>query len=236
MKNFLKKISTATLVLASLSLSAQDIRGSQGYDFNGTLITKDKADPLEGVSGSPYFNDQAEQGLFIKEGGEKYSAYFKYNIFYDRMEFSESPTFSSSKMLPKTEDILIQMGTDLFKYLEVPTESNVLRGYFEILAMDGDRPAIIKKHEKFIMQIDRSRSNSYGTSKQGDKLRDRAETYYLNNGLAVEIENHKRRSLDAFPEKFEDQLKSFIKENRIKFDDDYRGLQEVVKEYYRISA
>lgn len=236
MNKIIKKSTLILFTLISVGLHAQEIRGTQGFDYNGTLITKNSSDPLDGVAGTPYYNETPELGFYMLDDGTKYTAYLKYNIYFDRMEFADNKSFAGAKELPKDDKILIQLGTDLFRYQEIATEDSVIKGYFEVLAMLDKKPAIIKKYKQYIQEQDQSRANSYGTRKQGKKLRDRESIYYIYDGMAIETDNHKRRSLESFPEEYQDQLKDFIKENKVKFYDDFQGLQELVKEYYRIRA
>ncbi len=208
--------------------------GTQNFGFSNIMLLKN-SNELADVKGDPYYNNEAYEGLIIKENGEKYSSYLKYNIFYDRMEFANNSAMKNAKQLPKDESLLIQLNTDIFKYMKINTEEGQVDGYFRVLAMKGkNEPAVIKKTTQRIREPRSSSRNSYGTKKETKRLISTSNIYYLDGEKAIEIENHKRKILDSFPKMYRDRLKDYIKSNNISFSDDYRGLQEVVKEYYRL--
>ena len=226
----------ATIVSFSFGMSQAVQAGTQNFGFSNIMLLNNSSE-LADVKGDPYYNSEAVEGLIIKDNGDKFSTYLRYNIFYDRMEFSDNSAMKNAKQLPKDESILVQLNTDIFKYMKIDTENGQIDGYFQVLAMKGKNdPAIIKKTSQRIREPRSSSRNSYGTTKDSKRLILKSNIYFMDENQAVEIENHKRKVLDSFPKKYRDDLKDFIKDNNISFSDDYRGVQEIVKEYYDLKS
>lgn len=230
----LTKIFSILAVLSFTFSNAQAIQaGTNTFGFDNVLLVANSPE-LADVKGDPYYNSYPIESLLINEDNEKYRAFVKYNIFYDRIEFSEDQSFKSAKMLPTDEDLMIQMNTDLFKYAKVKTEDGKINGYFKVLAMNEGEPAILKRFSQNIQVPRQASTGSYGTAKDVKKLRSSSAIYFMDDGYGMRVENHKRKVLKSFPNEYQEKLEDFIKENNLKFKDDYRGLQEVVKEYYRL--
>jgi hypothetical protein len=67
------------------------------------------------------------------------------------------------------------------------------------------------------MEVEQKSSYNSG---QKSKIRPSETIFFFDNKDAIEIENHKKRSVKAFPNSTPSQLKTYIKENNIKFNDD----------------
>ena len=233
MKAFYSNLIFLILLTTTVCSAQPSNPGSLNFGFDGILLFQTTTE-LNGVRGEPYYKTEPIEGMIITEDNKKFSSFIKYNIYFDRMEFSENSSFETAKKLPLDPDLLIQLDTEIFRYLDIKTNKGNKSGYFQILAMSHGRPAIIKKHLQIIIEPSLSSKSSYGLSKNLRKLRSFSEIYYIDNGKAFYIQNHQIKSLDSFPQKYQGQLKEFIKLKNLKFEDDYRALQELVKEYYRL--
>jgi hypothetical protein len=194
------------------------------YKKLSTNLKNDRGD----YTGSPFVEGNLELGTFILNGGDAQVFFMRYNVLEQRIEFSETNEVDTLKMLPKEDNILIQLAGKTYQYLNV---GNLPTGYYEIAKTFNEDTLLLVQHEKTIYKAEQS--NSYNSS-QKSKLKSSEKIYFLDNKNAIEIENHKKRSVKAFPNSTQSQLKTYIKENNIKFNDDYKGLIALINKYINL--
>jgi hypothetical protein len=194
------------------------------YKKLSTNLKNDRGD----YTGSAFVEENLELGTFILNGGDAQVFFMRYNVLEQRIEFSETNEVDTLKMLPKEDNILIQLAGKTYQYLNV---GNLPTGYYEIAKTFNEDTLLLVQHEKTIYKA--VQSNSYNSS-QKSKLKSSAKIYFLDNKNAIEIENHKKRSVKAFPNSTQSQLKTYIKENNIKFNDDYKGLIALINKYINL--
>jgi hypothetical protein len=222
------------LLTISIGVDAQTMPPMSGvYDLNTSLIMNE-ASEFKDVKGSPYLYDDAVEGIIVTEDKQKYTVYLKYNVYHDRMEFSLNPSFIDPKALPTTGNVNVYLGESKFKHMDLMEGENVRSGYFEVLLTEVDTPVLIKRYQRSIIESDRSQSSAYMSKTSERKMRSDDKYYILEGDNIIEIDNHKKKSLDVLPSEFKDQLKDYIKDNKIKFRDDEIGLIALIIEYGRI--
>jgi hypothetical protein len=194
------------------------------YKKLSTNLKNDRGD----YTGSAFVEENLELGTFILNGGDAQVFFMRYNVLEQRIEFSETNEVDTLKMLPKEDNILIQLAGKTYQYLNV---GNLPTGYYEIAKTFNEDTLLLVQHEKTIYKA--VQSNSYNSS-QKSKLKSSEKIYFLDNKNAIEIENHKKRSVKAFPNSTQSQLKTYIKENNIKFNDDYKGLIALINKYINL--
>tara|TARA_R110000751_G_scaffold39719_8_gene94311 strand:+ start:4265 stop:4987 length:723 start_codon:yes stop_codon:yes gene_type:complete len=194
------------------------------YKKLSTNLKNDRGD----YTGSPFVEETLELGTFILNGGDAQVFFMRYNVLEQRIEFSETNEVETLKMLPKEDNILIQLAGKTYQYLNV---GNLPTGYYEIAKTFDEDTLLLVQHEKTIYKAEQR--NSYNSS-QKSKLKSSEKIYFLYNKDAIEIENHKKRSVKAFPNSTQSQLKTYIKENNIKFNDDYKGLIALINKYINL--
>ncbi|MFT4838889.1 MAG: hypothetical protein ACJAWA_001435 [Nonlabens sp.] len=194
------------------------------YKKLSTNLKNDRGD----YTGSAFVEENLELGTFILNGGDAQVFFMRYNVLEQRIEFSETNEVDTLKMLPKEDNILIQLAGKTYQYLNV---GNLPTGYYEIAKTFNEDTLLLVQHEKTIYKAEQS--NSYNSS-QKSKLKSSEKIYFLDNKNAIEIENHKKRSVKAFPNSTQSQLKTYIKENNIKFNDDYKGLIALINKYINL--
>lgn len=87
---------------------------------------------------------------------------------------------------------------------------------------------LLVRHTKNIIKIEQK--NSYARNVQKARILSKVKIFFLNQDKAIELDNHKKRSVKAFPESTQSQLKTYIKKNKIKFNDDYKGLIALINQ------
>jgi ribosomal protein S20 len=176
-------------------------------------------------TGSPFLEETLELGTLILNGGDAQVFFMRYNVLEQRIEFSDTNDVETLKMLPKEDNILIQLRGKTYQYLHL---GNLPTGYYEIAKTFDEDRLLLVQHKKIIYEVERR--NSYNSS-QKSQIKSSEKMYFLDNKDAIEIENHKKHSVKAFPKSTQSVLKTYIKENKIKFNDDYKGLIALLNKY-----
>lgn len=226
-----KSILSLLFAGACLTVTAQDTRSisSQGgrvVDMNlyqNTTATINQSNLT--YSGSPFIEEDLKEGIVTTGEDNKQVFFMRYNVLDERIEFSKTNDVATLKALPKIEDLVVLLDGKTYQYI---ASGNLPAGYYEIVkAFDADTFLLVD-HDKIIMEVELK--SSYNSS-QKSKIRSSETIFLFDNKNAIEIDNHKRRSVEAFPESTQSELKSYIKENKIRFNDDYKGLIALIDKY-----
>lgn len=177
------------------------------------------------VTGNPFMEEKLELGSLILNGGVAQVFYMRYNVLEQRIEFSDTNNVETLKMLPRENNILIQLDGKTYQYLNL---GNLPAGYYEIVTTFDEDTLLLVHHNKNSYNIEQK--SSYNSS-QKSKLKSSQKIYFLDNKNAIEIDNHIKRCLKAFPKSTQPVLKTYIKENKLKFNDDYKGLIALLNKY-----
>ena len=81
-------------------------------------------------TGSPFLEEKLELGALILNGGDAQVFFMRYNVLEQRIEFSETNDVETLKMLPKEDNIVIQLNGKTYQYLNV---GDLPTGYYEIV-------------------------------------------------------------------------------------------------------
>lgn len=194
-------------------------------NFYKKLSTNVKNDRSNYV-GSPFMDDALQLGTIVLNGKDTQSFYMRYNILKQRIEFSETNDEESLKMLPKEDKLIVKLNGKLIQYLNV---GNLPAGYYEIVKTFDEDTMLLVKHEKSV--VTPQQKNSYAAATQKAKIRSSSSIFFIDNDTSMELDNHKKRSVKAFPKAKQSELKSYIKETKLKFNDDYKGLIALINKY-----
>jgi hypothetical protein len=232
-KQIIMKKSILSLLFAGVCLTAmaQDIRsissdGGVRIDMNlyqNTTATINQSNLT--YSGNPFIEEDLKEGIVTIGEDNKQVFFMRYNVLDERIEFSKTNDVATLKALPKIEDLVILLGGKTYQYIE---SGNLQAGYYEIVKSFDADTFLLVEHDKKIMEVEQKSSYNSG---QKDKIRSSETIFFFDNKNAIEIDNHKKRSVDAFPESTQSELKSFIQDNKIKFNDDYKGLIAIIDKY-----
>lgn len=182
-------------------------------------------DDLRDYKGSPYIDENLVEGVITLGNGNQQVYFMRYNVLDERIEFSQKNDPKTLKALPKIKDLVITLSGKTYQYLNI---DSLPAGYFEIIKAFDKDTFLLVNHSKRIQES--QSKNSYNSS-QRSRLVSNQKIFFLSKEKVVKIDNHKKRSLNAFPESKQSDLKDYIKENKIKFSDDYKGLVAVISKY-----
>lgn len=169
---------------------------------------------LENVNGSPYLEEEFVTGaLANKKDDEKLALYIRYNVFSDNFEVKYKPSDNKVTIIDRTDQFEIDLRGKKFIF----TQSNYIfdktgTGYLALLSEPDAKFTLYKRYYSEYTP-EQPASTSYGMTKPA-----RVQTeynYYMKNnetGEYFKIEDHKKRILDGLPKKYQNKVKSFIKD------------------------
>lgn len=168
---------------------------------------------VNNVKGSPYLEEDFKKGMLIREG-EEIVLYIRFNVYSDNFEVKNNSSDKKITVLPRSNTFKIQLGGRKYIF----TQSNYVfnetgSGY---LAMISEPNAKFTLYKEFF--------SDYTPKKEGATPYDMAKPamieteykYFLKDNESekfIELEDHKKRILDAFPKGLQNQIKSFMKVN-----------------------
>ncbi|MGB3590170.1 MAG: hypothetical protein WBA16_00660 [Nonlabens sp.] len=230
----MKLLSVMCLFLVALAYGQGVTRtvAPNSLDFNlyqnqGASINDESA---LGYSGTAFLNKELTQARLIVNGGNTQVFFMRYNILEDRMEFSPKKNISNLKAMPKSSDIVINLQGKRFQFLNASLKNNNRSGYYEIIHAYDENTLLVIKHKKSILEREGSQSSMY-SMKTRSTLKDSKELFLFEDNNLTELSNNKKRLLKILPKEYKKALSTFIKDNKIKFNDDYRGLTATIKQY-----
>lgn len=174
------------------------------------------------VEGSAYLQETFKKAKIYK-GDEFINVYARYNVYSDLFEVKREPT-EDYLILNKSSEIDVEIEGDRYRFLDNSSEE--VEGYVEIIHQFDNGSSILKKYIKDFKKEERSRS-SYDQGKP-PRFVNSTNLYYITpKGRTREIENSWRTLRKVF-DPYRKEIKSYVKENDIDFDDDYQGLIKVM--------
>jgi hypothetical protein len=218
------------LIAFGISSNAQSIIAQNAQPLNSQDLMLSKSSNK--VEGSAYLNDDDTlmPGLVLVGSDKKATYFMRYNVLNDRIEFSENMQGENLMAMPKQEDMVIQLRADKFQYLDFSNVDSDLKGYFKIIKAFDAENLLVAKYTKELVEPDEKAKSTYST-KQYARIVDSFDFYFIEDGDIMEVRNHKRRVLKSLDEDKEDEVKDFIKDRDIEFEDDGKGLAEVLAYY-----
>ncbi|MDH7445348.1 hypothetical protein [Aquimarina sp. 2201CG14-23] len=174
------------------------------------LKTAQKTDVFDSYVGSVYTNKKYQNASIIAEKTGTFDAPVRYNIFNDALEYTEG---SKLYEIVKTPTTHVRIGNDYFYYCNFKNERGFNNhGYFVLVELN-EQYRIYKKYDLKIIEPKAMDANT-GSAQIG-KIK-AIETYYLEeNGTAIVLPTKKSEILAMFSDK-KDELKDYIKKEKIK--------------------
>ena len=227
-------------ILISTTVSAQTVSevGSANsmVQLRG-LIEKPKnsvkeilSDPT--LTGSPYYNEEFVPGKIIdSKNNRKIDVYLRYRILDDVIQVKADKN-AEIVDLARSNDFDAVINDNRFSfYMNYPITINGTNSGYSIELTDGEKAILLKRiSQEFIPG--KKPENSY-SNPTPPKL-DKSSTYFvIINDEIREIEAHKKKVLKSFDEDEQDVLKSYIKDNKLKFrgSDEEADLIALIKYY-----
>ncbi|MFD2564107.1 hypothetical protein [Aquimarina rubra] len=160
--------------------------------------------------GSIYTNKKYQNATIIDEKKGTFDAQVRYNIFNDALEYTKDSNLYEIVKIPTTH---VRIDNDYFYYCTFKDERGFKNhGYFVLVELT-EQYRIYKKYDLKVTEP-KSMDADTGTTQVG-KIKT-IETYYLEeNGTAIELPTKKNDLLAMFSDK-ENELKAYIKKEKIK--------------------
>jgi len=215
------------------SVAQQQLRNNvsnESISISGNAITQFQRNE---ITGNPYLFDDWKSAVVILSGDNSNACLVNYNVLKERMEFTDMSKSDVVKSLPLDNSIVINIDNRKFQYLKSNNPETVPSNYFEVIHEFDSNHRLLKLHSKTLDESLVSVKSGYSTTnlKQQPSIQSYSALFMANGENFTLIENHKRRIVKSLDESKKDELKSYIKNQDIDFDDDLEGLIKVL-EYY----
>jgi hypothetical protein len=171
------------------------------------------------LDGSPYLEEDFILSKVVDQNQNKTMAvYARYRIFDDVFEMKQKPTSSKEFSIPRTKDF--EVFIDNKKYMlftDYPIEMNgTYSGYARVL-YSSNKLQLIKRITQTYIKAEPPK-NSY-SSPTNAALENNVFYFVVINDQIFQVEAHKRRAADGFPN-HQEKLEDFIKDEKLKFKSD----------------
>ncbi|GAA4273977.1 hypothetical protein GCM10022258_32710 [Aquimarina gracilis] len=179
---------------------------------------------VDDIDGSPYLSEKFSPGKILDElTGKSEAVFLRYNIYNDEFEVKYDVSSENIVGLKKGSTLVAQLGDDKFYYKafvnhkneqklgylkEVYNSKNVviLKDYYQKLrlpkpaktSLEKDIPAKLSNHQSYYLKTDK--------------------------GTLIKIEMNRKKIANSFPN-HQNEIKSFIKEKKLRFNDEKDLLQ-----------
>ncbi len=174
------------------------------------LKTTQETKVFDSYVGSIYTNKKYQNATIIAEKEGTFNAQVRYNIFNDALEYTDN---SNLYEIVKTPTTHVRIDNDYFYYCTFRDERGFNNhGYFVLIELT-EQYRIYKKYDLKVTEP-KSMDADTGTTQVG-KIKT-IETYYLEeNGTVIDLPTKKKDLLAVFSDK-KDELKEYIKKEKIK--------------------
>mgnify|MGYP001184004387 CR=1 FL=1 len=204
------------------------LQNNKQLRVNGDIInTKD-------LEGSPYLQKEFKKG-FIEdtEQGKTIEAYLRYRIIDDMFEISKKSNPKEISVLKRGTNYNVRMGNKKFRFImDYPIElKGTYSGYAEVM-FEKENISLYKRITQDYTPK-KKMENGYASSSSSKASLDNEEYYFIEtNDEIIQIEPHKKRAADAFPDHTK-ELENYIKDKKLKFrgDDEEKDLIQLVEFY-----
>lgn len=192
--------------------------------------------PADGVKGSPYLLEDFKPAVISIIGTKQSESnmFVRYDIFSDAMQFSNFSDGANAQYLSQARNLITTFDNRTFQFIDYVMDGEEKSGYVEILAQLDNNLTLGIVHSKFVDKGSNDRKTGYGLPTEPSF---KSKYQYLlieSDGVAIALDNDKRRVANNFEAKYIDQIKDYIKVNKIRFEDDNKGLIAVAKYYATI--
>ena len=187
------------------------------------------------IQGSPYFEDKFKKGYIKDLQNDKIiNANLRYRIFDDMFEIQPNSNSEELSILKRSKNYSIKINDKIFVFEEnFPIEMRgVNNGYALILSNNNDSKKGAVLYKRITQEYIEAKKNSTTYSNSKSRLINKDYYFIKTNDEIIQIEPHKKRAADAFPD-HQKELENYIKDKKLKFrgDDEEKDLIELV-EYY----
>lgn len=178
-------------------------------------ITKDGSIE-ENVEGSRYFNESfLFSKIFYKDQPFKEVFSARYNAFEDIIELDKG---AHHEALLKDENVTCAIGGVLYLYQNyIPKKGKATKlGYLKLLYKDSNKKLLVREHVRF---KEAKPAKTSMTASFPAKFVQKQTYYYQNQSMEAAILITKKTVLSIFPDIHKDDIKSYIKTNKLDLND-----------------
>jgi len=183
------------------------------------------------IEGSPYENDQYQQGVLTDKEGKKIGEYaMRYNAYADMLEVPKQN--DGIGVLNKVDFLTIELNGKKYSTLSYRNvDGKIEKGYFIELISD-DQCSLYRRDIKELQEAAEAKSTFHPATPA--KFLDDTH-YYLKFGSEEpkKIKLSKKKVFEFFP-KMEEELKKFAKKEKLNTETE-AGIIELVKQYNSVS-
>jgi len=185
------------------------------------------------LQGSPYWNEDFQSGKIINKESNKEirNIRLRYRILDDIIQLKDNNS-DDFMTLDRSQNLIIYINRQKFVFLEnYPININGTNNGYSIELFNSKKASLLKRISQNYVE-GREADNSYSASIP-PKLEKKINYFVkIKEDKILAIEPHRKRAADAFPD-HQDEVKSFIKKNKLKFrgSDEEADLIKLV-EYY----
>lgn len=212
-----KNVLRLLLGIVAISITSSFNAQAQGFDlpvdYTRNSIQGNNV-KLAKVTGSPYANENFVSGnVSIKD--DSYFALLRYNAFNDEIQLKEDNNQIIS--LLKRNYIKASIDGENYAIHSFINDGKPKQGYFiEVTNADTTTKAVLLKRQRKVLIAAQAAKSSYKKGSPARLLNE--EVYYLKIGEspAKALRLTKKNVLSAFGESKNDELKSYVSQNKLK--------------------
>ena len=173
------------------------------------------SDAIDDYEGTPYLYKDFKRGILRFPDHDPLVAQVRYDVTKEQMQVK----FDEESYRVLHDAIPVEIGNDLYeKYSYRGDEKHVdLLGYFRVVTQNADEDDLVLL-EKPYKKVKRGKAAAAMQKARPPKYLDKSDYYLMfpNSNSAVQVERRQKRFLKVFPEEHQDDLQSFIKDNKLK--------------------
>lgn len=219
------KIIKSGMTLFIILLFATDVQaqftGGGNRDDNEEIMNqflkgiKKNTDLSDNIDGSPYLVDGFQPAFLVFPEHDPLNADVRYNVAKEEMQV----LFDDDSYRALHPGVVVRLNNVPFRMFTYRgEEANIdLLGYFEILTPDYENKDLIllRKHKK---EVRRGRAAAAMQEAKPSRYVDKDEFYlkFQEESRPVLVERRRKKFLNLFPEEHQDEIKNYMKENRLK--------------------
>lgn len=187
---------------------------------------------LTNIKGSPFLNDDFVKGYIYDSNKDiKSELFLRYDVFNDIFEILLGRNTTSIKKLKRSTNFEYFLNDEKFVLIQAPSVINknqyvTSNGYVAEIKKINEDLILFKRYMKEYKPPIEAKT-MYDTDKAAYIKND--EYYIIKiDGKYEELELNRRKILDAFPDKYQKELKRFLKTNGIKFRGDDEEIEKEI--------
>ncbi len=230
------------LALASVLISSAGVaqgitgNGGTGLDLNlyqNSDFTSGSEELPSDIVGSRYFNEgyQLAKVTILDSDQKPADAFIIYDVLSGLMKMSFQSNGEDSFNLSQARNIRVNFDNRNFQYFDFTLNGSERSNYVEVLSTLDNNYTLGIVHSKAIERKEIAGNSSYAVAPP-PRIKNTMEFILIDaDGVAIEFENGKKSVYRNVEDNYQNQIKDFIKDNKIKFEDNYKGLIAVAKYY-----